>query len=164
MSFHPEHSIHPEYWMRGELEISTDPAKIDIGVVHQFLTNSYWAKGIPLDTVQRSIEHSLCFGVYKGNRQVGFARVITDYATFAYLADVFVLEAHRGQGLSRWLMECIVAHPQLQGLRRWALITRDAHDLYRKSGFTDLQNSQRWMERHDPDVYARNAGADVQKL
>ncbi len=164
MSFHPEHSIHPEHWVRGELEASTDPRKIDIGMVHHFLTNSYWAKGIPLETVRRSIEHSLCFGVYKSNRQVGFARVVSDYATYAYLADVFVLQEHRGQGLSRWLMECIMAHTELQGLRRWALITRDAHDLYRKFGFTDLQNSQRWMERHDPDVYARKAAAGDQKL
>jgi GNAT superfamily N-acetyltransferase len=157
-------SFCSEQWVRGELEISTDPAKIDIAVVHQFLTDSYWAKGIPLETVRRSIEHSLCFGVYKSNRQVGFARVISDYATYAYLADVFILQEHRGQGLSRWLMECIMAHAELQGLRRWALITRDAHDLYRKFGFTDLQNSQRWMERHDPGVYAKNAVAGVQKL
>lgn len=150
-------------WQRDDLEISTDPGKIDIGVVHHFLTNSYWAKGIPLETVRRSVQHSLCFGVYKSNRQVGFARVITDYATYAYLSDVFVLEEHRGQGLSKWLMECIMAHTELQGLRRWALITRDAHDLYRKSGFEEVQAPQRWMERHDPDAYARNAATGVQK-
>lgn len=152
----------PLCWKRDDFEISTDPAKIDIEVVHTFLTNCYWAKGIPMATVRRSIEHSLCFGVYKNGQQVGFARVITDYATYAYLGDVFVLKEHRGQGLSRWLMECIVIHPELQGLRRWALLTRDAHDLYRRFGFTDLQNSQRWMERHDPDVYARIANSGVQ--
>ncbi len=156
-------SFHPEHWMRGEFEISTDPGKIDIGMVHHFLTNSYWAKGIRLETVRRSIEHSLCFGVYSSNRQVGFARVITDYATYAYLADVFILQEHRGQGLSTWLMECMMAHTELQGLRRWALITRDAHDLYRKFGFEEIRSPQRWMERHDPDVYARDAGASVQK-
>ena len=142
-------------WQRDDFEISTDPAKLDIGVVHSFLTNCYWAKGIPLATVLRSIEHSLCFGVYKASRQVGFARVITDHATYAYLADVFIVEEHRGKGLSRWLMECIVGHPELQGLRRWALVTQDAHELYKKFGFEEVSSPQRWMERHDPDVYSR---------
>jgi len=108
-------------WVRGEFEISTDPARIDLATVHNFLTHSYWAKGIPVETAQQSIQNSLCFGVYQGKQQVGFARIITDYATFAYLADVFILEQYRGRGLSKWLMECIVAHPQLQGLRRWML-------------------------------------------
>jgi GNAT superfamily N-acetyltransferase len=150
--------MHPsgkESWANGEFEISTDPARIDLPTVHLFLTNSYWARGIPVETVQQSIQNSLCFGVYRGKQQVGFARVISDYATFAYLADVFILEAHRGCGLSRWLMEFIMAHPQLQGLRRWLLATRDAHGLYQRFGFAVVKNAERWMERHDPEVYAR---------
>ena len=157
-------AFSPMKWLRDGFEISTDPAKLDIGVVHSFLTNCYWAKGIPLATVLRSIEHSLCFGVYKASRQVGFARVITDHATYAYLADVFIVEEHRGKGLSRWLMECIVGHPELQGLRRWALVTQDAHELYEQFGFELLRNPQRWMERHDANVYARKTDTGVQKI
>jgi len=142
-------------WTNGEFEISTDPARIELATVHEFLTNSYWAKGIPVETVRRSIENSLSFGIYQDRRQVGFARVVSDLATFAYLADVFVLEAYRGRGLSKWLMECIVGHPDLQGLRRWMLVTRDAHSLYRQHGFTELKAPERWMEKHDPDVYKR---------
>jgi GNAT superfamily N-acetyltransferase len=123
--------------------------------VHEFLTNSYWAKGIPVETVRRSIVNSLCFGIYHEGRQVGFARVISDRATFAYLADVFVLEPYRGRGLSRWLMECIVGHQDLQGLRRWMLATRDAHSLYRQYGFNFLKAPMAWMEIHSPDIYAR---------
>jgi GNAT superfamily N-acetyltransferase len=143
----------------GEFEILTDPARIDIPLVHRFLTSSYWAKGIPEATVRRSIEHSLCFGVYRGSRQVGFARVISDYATFAYLADVFVVEDFRGKGLAAWMMQCIVEHPELQGLRRWSLLTRDAHELYRKFGFRELSAPERWMERHNPEVYTDRAPA-----
>jgi GNAT superfamily N-acetyltransferase len=150
-------------WWRDDVEVSTDPGKLDIDVVHNFLTNSYWALGVPLETVRRSIQHSLCFGVYKSSRQVGFARVITDFATFAYLADVFVLEAYRSLGISKWLMECIAGHPELQGLRRWALVTRDAHGLYRKFGFEEIHSPQRWMERHDANVYVRRVDNDVQK-
>jgi len=142
-------------WSRGDFEISTDPARINVESVHEFLTNSYWAKGIPLETVQRSVENSICFGMYFAQQQIGFARVISDCATFAYLADVFILPAYRGRGLSKWLMECIVAHPDLQGLRRWMLATRDAHKIYAQYGFTPVQKPDRWMERHDPDVYAR---------
>lgn len=139
---------------RGEYSISTDPARIDLDVVHNYLTNCYWAKGIPRDVVARSIEHSLCFGIYHGSEgQVGFARVISDFATIAYLGDVFVLEAHRGQGLSKWLMECITRHPALQGLRRWILLTRDAHGLYSQFGFTPLKSAEPYMELHRPDVY-----------
>ena len=115
----------------------------------------YWAKGIPRETVVRSLESSLCFGVYCEGKQAGFARVISDFATYAYLGDVFVLEPYRGRGLAKWLMECIVAHPALQGLRRWTLATRDAHGLYAQFGFTPLELSDRWMERHDREVYAR---------
>lgn len=142
-------------WTKGEFEISTDPAQIDLHTVHDFLTNSYWAKGIPVETVQRSIANALCFGIYLEGRQVGFARVVSDRATFAYLADVFVLEPYRGRGLSKWLMECILSHPDLQGLRRWMLATRDAHALYRQYGFTHLKAPDRWMEIHSPDIYAK---------
>jgi GNAT superfamily N-acetyltransferase len=148
-------------WSKGDYEISTDPARIDAVMVHEFLTNSYWAKGIPLETVQLSIENSIPFGVYHGQQLVGFARIISDRATFAYLADVFVLPSHRGRGLSRWLMECIVSHPDLQGLRRWMLATQDAHGLYAKFGFKPIRNSERWMERHDSEIYTRNPGPTV---
>lgn len=137
----------PTEWKRGDYTISYDPERLDLGVVHGFLTTSYWALGVSEDVVRRSIEHSLCFGVYDQESQVGFARVITDRATFAYLADVFILERHRGHGLGKWLIETIVAHPELSGLRRWILVTRDAHDLYRKYGFRELRNPERFMER-----------------
>ncbi len=140
-------------WRRGEYSISTDKGRLDVAVIHGFLTMSYWAAGVPMDVVKRSIEHSLAFGVYKEDQQVGFARIITDYATFAYLGDVFILEPFRGRGLSKWLMEVIVGHPELQGLRRWVLLTRDAHGLYRQVGFSELSNPERYMERHFPDVY-----------
>ena len=139
----------------GSVEIDTDKQRLDLDVIHGFLTACYWAKGIPHDIVQRSIEGSLCFGVYVDDKQVGFARVITDYATFAYVGDVFVLEAYRGRGLSKQLMAAIVSHPQLQGLRRWMLATRDAHGLYAQFGFTPLANPARMMEILKPDVYRR---------
>src|SRR6266498_623668 len=138
---------------RGEFLVSTDPVRLDIEFIHAFLSNSYWAAGIPREVVERSIANSLCFGVYEGDRQVGFARVITDYATFAYLADVFIIESHRGRGLSKFLMECIAQHPKLQGLRRWMPATRDAHELYARFGFTPLTKPDRFMELHNPDVY-----------
>jgi GNAT superfamily N-acetyltransferase len=144
-------------WAKRDFEISTDPSRIDVETVHEFLTNSYWAKGITVDTVQQSIENSLCFGVYYGEQQVGFARIITDRATFAYLADVFILPAYRGRGLSSWLMECIVGHPDLQGLRRWMLATKDAHGLYERFGFTAIRRPERWMEIHHADIYAKAA-------
>jgi GNAT superfamily N-acetyltransferase len=143
-------------WSKGDYEISTDPARIDAVLVHEFLTNSYWAKGIPLETVRLSIENSIAFGVYHDQQLVGFARIISDLATFAYLADVFILPSHRGRGLSQWLMECIVSHPDLQGLRRWMLATKDAHRLYAKFGFTPLKSAGSWMEIHRPDVYAKD--------
>src|ERR1051325_11793001 len=141
-------------WATDEYESSTDPARLDLSMVHEFLTKSYWARGIPLETVRRSVENALSFGIYHGNRQVGFTRVITDRATFAYLADVFVLAPYRGRGLSKWLMACILEHPDLQGLRRWMLVTQDAHGLYRQFGFTELKAPERWMEIHHADVYA----------
>lgn len=147
MSSFPEHQ-------RGEFVISADPTRLELDVIHTFLTNCYWAKGVPRETVVRSIEHSLCFGIYHvSDGQVGFARVISDFATIAYVGDVFVLESYRGRGLSTWMMECIMQHPDLQGLRRWILLTRDAHDLYAKFGFTRLKSADRYMELHRPDVY-----------
>jgi GNAT superfamily N-acetyltransferase len=141
-------------YRRGEFLISTDRERVSLDVVHGFLTNCYWAKGISRDVVERSIEHALCFGIYEeSGAQVGFARVVTDFATVAYLGDVFVLESHRGRGLSKWLMECIVQHPALQNLRRWILLTRDAHGLYSQFGFTPLKAPERYMELHRPDIY-----------
>jgi N-acetylglutamate synthase-like GNAT family acetyltransferase len=151
-----------EEWRRGEYTISTDPARIDLDAVHAFLTASYWAKGIPRDVMAKSIAHSLAFGLYEGDRQIGFARVVTDRATFAYLADVYVLEDHRGRGLGAWLIETVHAHPELQGLRRWVLLTRDAHALYRRAGWTAVAKPERYMERWAPDIYTTNIpGADT---
>ena len=139
--------------------ISTDKSKIDINLVYNYLNQeSYWAKYVPMDIVERSIENSFCFGVYKKEinyaiTQIGFARVITDKATFGYLADVFILEAFRGRGLSKWLMEEIMEHPELQGFRAWMLGTKDAHGLYEKFGFQKLQNSERMMRLALMDGY-----------
>jgi GNAT superfamily N-acetyltransferase len=142
-----------EFW-RGEFLISTEPARLDLNVIYGFLTNCYWAKGIPREIVARSIEHSLCFGVYDGSgAQVGFARVVSDFATVAYLGDVFILESHSGRGLSKWLMECMMRHSALQNLRRWILLTRDAHGLYAQFGFAPVSSPERYMELHRPDVY-----------
>lgn len=137
--------------------ISTERQLLDLDMIHDFLsTKAYWSLKIPKEKVIRSIEHSLCFGVYKDNQQVGFARVISDYSTIAYLGDVFILDSHRGQGLSKQLMEAIMNHPKLQGLRRWILLTGDAHDLYKKFGWKELADSNVWMELHDPNVYQKN--------
>lgn len=146
-------SMQSSEYRKGDFIVSTDRELIDLDVVHEFLTQSYWAAGIPRDVVARSIENSLCFGLYVQSKQIGFARVITDYATFAYIGDVFVLESFRGRGLGRWLMECIMQHPRLQGLRRWSLVTRDAHGLYAHFGFEPLKKPQNYMELHRPDVY-----------
>lgn len=146
----------PTEWERGQLLVSTDPARLDVDTIHSFLARSYWAAGIPREVVERSIRHSLCFGVFDGGDQVGFARVISDHSTFAYLADVFILESHRGRGLGVWLMECIKAHPDLQGFRRWILGTRDAHGLYRKVGFRPLAEPSIYMEIMDREVYSRS--------
>jgi GNAT superfamily N-acetyltransferase len=137
-------------WHRGDYVISTDKHRLDVQFIHDFLSNrAYWARGRSLDVVKRSIDHSLNFGVYKDNQQIGFARVVTDFATFAWLADVFVIDEHRGIGLGLWLIEVIVNHPDLQGLRRWLLATRDAHELYRRAGFSELTTPQIWMERSE---------------
>ncbi len=142
-------------WKKNDYLISTDKSKIDVNAVHHFLSRSYWAEGIPIETVKRSITNSLCFGVYHNEETVGFARVISDFATFAYLADVFILPQERGKGLSKWLMRVIIDHPQLQGLRRFTLATKDAHKLYAQFGFTLFDKPERWMQKHDPDVYKK---------
>jgi GNAT superfamily N-acetyltransferase len=142
-------------WIRGHYRVSTDPKRLDRDVIHGFLSRSYWADGIPREVVDRSIGNSLCFGVFDDDRQVGFARVVTDRATYAYLADVFVLEPHRGRGLSKWLLECVLAHPDLQGLRRWQLATRDAHGLYARYGFEPPADPANLMEIRRPEVYRR---------
>lgn len=145
-----------ETWTRDEFDVSDDRGRIDLPFVHSYLRRSYWAEEVPLEVVVRAVENSLCFGVYGPEGQVGFARVISDFATFAYLADVFVIEEYRGRGLSVWLMECVTAHPRLQGLRRWMLGTRDAHTLYEKTGWTRIApDDGRWMEKADPDIYKR---------
>jgi len=137
-------------WKRGEFLISTDQQRLNIPFVHEFLSSqSYWAKGRSRELVERSIDNSLSFGVFHDNEQIGFARVVTDYATFAWLADVFIIDTYRGQGLGRWLVEVITSHPQLQGFRRWLLATRDAHELYRQVGFRELAEPNRWMERRN---------------
>ena len=143
-------------WRKGDFHITTALDQLDLGVIHGYLAReSYWASGIPRATVEKSIRNSLCFGLFHGKTQIGFARVISDCATFAYLADVFVLSEYRGQGLAKWLMECIMAHPELRSLRRWLLVTRDAHGLYGKSGFTPLAHPERLMEIHSPAIYAQ---------
>ncbi len=138
-----------------EYTISADRNLLDIAIIHGFLQTTYWSKDIPLEIVERAIANSLCFGVYRNNQQVGFARVVSDYATFAYLADVFILEEHRGQELSKRLMQTIMSHPDLQGLRRWMLATRDAHELYKKFGFEALKNPDSLMEITRPGLYLR---------
>jgi GNAT superfamily N-acetyltransferase len=136
-------------YCRDGFSISTDKSKLDVGVIHEYLSErSYWAQGRPLDVVQKAIEHSVCFGVYDGDRQVGFARVVTDYATFAWLCDVFILESHRGCGLGKWLIARVAAHPDLRGLKIFLLATSDAHELYRKyGGFDSLEKPEKWMKR-----------------
>lgn len=134
---------------------STDKSKLNLNYIHQFLTNSYWAKGIPIDLVGQSIKNALCFGIYEDNKQIGFARVITDYTTFAYLADVFVDEAYRGRDLSKTLMTFILSFEEFRMLRRFILATRDAHGLYAQFGFTPLKAPDRFMELHQPDVYQK---------
>ena len=142
-------------WTRDNFSVTCDPAKLDRAVIAQFLSSSYWASGIPPDTVTKSVANSLCFGLFDQDRQIGFARVISDYATIAYLGDVFVLPEYRGLGLAKWLIDCIVSHQELQGLRRWILATRDAHRLYATFGFTPLKRPEIFMEVHDPNVYRK---------
>ncbi|MCD4672614.1 MAG: GNAT family N-acetyltransferase [Anaerolineaceae bacterium] len=148
--------LHTIEFEKGSYTVSTDKSKLDARVIHDFLINSsYWGYGIPLTTVQRAIENSLCFGVYDEEKLVGFARVISDLATSANLQDVFILESHRGRGLAKWLLECIIKHPHLQGLRRWTLATRDAHGLYAQYGFRPLSKPDAFMEMYPSDMYTR---------
>jgi GNAT superfamily N-acetyltransferase len=138
------------------MHISTDPAELDLALIHRFLSeHSTWARGIPRETVERAIANSLCFGGFIGGEQVAFARVISDYATFANLVDVFVLPPHRGQGHAGRLMEAVIAHPRLQGLRRFTLATSDAHGLYAQHGFAPVAKPESHMERYDPNIYQR---------
>jgi GNAT superfamily N-acetyltransferase len=142
-------------WHHEGFTVSDDPGRLDVAVIHGYLRRSYWAENIPLEVVERANRGALCFGLFHGGEQIGFARVITDRATFAYLADVFVLEEWRGRGLSKFLMRCIRAHADLQGLRRWMLATADAHGLYTQFGFSALHQPERLMEIVDRDVYRR---------
>lgn len=140
-------------WHHGEFTVSDGQARLDVAAIHAFLSRSYWAENIPLAVVQRSIARSLCFGLYHEREQIGFARLITDRATFAYLADVFVLEAWRGRGLAKFLMRCVRAHPELQGLRRWMLATADAQPFYEQFGFVSPRQPERLMEIVDRGIY-----------
>ena len=144
-------------WTRGDWTISTRRDRLDLDVIHGFLVRSYWAAGVPRAVVARAVAHSLCFGLYERDAQVGFARLVTDYATFAHVMDVFVLERCRGLGLGKWLVEAMVGCPELQGFRQWTLGTKDAHGLYRRFGFAALGEPENRMERLDRDVYARRA-------
>ena len=141
-------------WTKAEFWIDTDRVNLDVDAIQSFLENdSYWAQTRTREQTETAIANSICFGLYCGERQIGFARVVSDRATFAYIGDVYVLDEFRGQGLSKWLMETIISHPDLQGLRRWVLATRDAHGLYEKYGFHGLVHPERWMERPAPDAY-----------
>lgn len=141
-------------WQRDRFEISTDRSRLQIDVIQRFLSEeSYWAQNRTLEQTRTAIENSVCFGVYDADKQIGFARVISDFATFAYIGDVFVLSEYRGQGISKWLMETMLGHPDLQGLRRWILATKDAHGLYSQYGFHGLKFPERWMELPAPNAY-----------
>ena len=144
---------------RGDYSVSTDTSRMDLDVIHGYLRRAYWCEGIPRETVERSMQHSLCFALFERERQIGFARVVTDYATFAYVCDVFVLESHRGKGLATWLMQCVMSHPDLQGLRRWCLTTRDAHTLYERVGFERTKIPERYMDGVTPDIYKSHTPA-----
>lgn len=136
-------------YRKDNYEISTNKEKLDIFTIHQFLTNSYWSKGITADKVIKSIDNSLCFGAYEGKKQIGFARVVTDYSLFGYLADVFIVEDYRGRGLSKWLIQCILDHPEIKNLKTWMLATKDAHGLYEKFGFNKLEEPEKYMRRRN---------------
>jgi GNAT superfamily N-acetyltransferase len=135
---------------RDQFTISTDPARLDMDVIFDFFTRAYWTKGRPRERTERALANSLVFGVYEGRKQIGIARVVSDYSTFAYIDDVFIHEDHRANGLGKWLIEIVMSHPDLSGIRRWTLITRDAHELYKKYGFNSLANPNGWMEIIQP--------------
>jgi len=139
----------------GALDVDSDKSRLDLALIHAFLVRSHWAQGIPFAVMKKAIDNSLAFGLYRDGSQIGFARIVTDHATFAYLADVFVIEGERGQGLGRHLVETVLAHPELQGLRRWLLVTRDAQNLYRRCGFKAPPGSYSFLERVDREVYVR---------
>ncbi|PTR00662.1 acetyltransferase (GNAT) family protein [Nitrosomonas nitrosa] len=143
-------------WQQGDFTVTDNREDLDIEVIHGFLCReSYWAEHIPRATVEKAMAHSLCFGLYHAGKQIGFARAVSDHATFAYLADVFVLSDYRGRGLGKWLVSCILIHPELQGLRRWMLATLDAHGLYEQNGFVPLRHPEWFLEIHYPDIYCR---------
>lgn len=139
----------------GDILVTTDPLRLDLDAIHGFLVGSYWAAGIPREVVERSVRHSICFGAFDGDRQVGFARVISDRATYAYMSDVFVLPSHRGRGIGKRLMACVTSHPELQDLRLWTLFTRDAPGLYRHYGFGEARYADRLMEKRAERSYAQ---------
>jgi len=140
-------------WLRDEFTVTCDPNRMDRELVSTFLASTYWAQNIPHSIVDKSMDGSMCFALLEADRQIGFARVITDRATIAFLADVFILPEYRARGLGTWLIECVLKHPELQGLRRWILVTRDAHELYRKFGFQPLARPEGFMELHNLDIY-----------
>ena len=142
-------------WKQGEFIVTDRREDLDIETIHNFLRESYWAKGIPRPIVEKAVNNSLCFGLYHNSKQVGFGRAVSDHATFAYLTDVFVVPAYRGRGLGKWLVSCIIGHSELQGLRRWMLATLDAHKLYEQNGFIPLRKPEWFMEINDPDIYQR---------
>ncbi len=144
-----------EEYIKESYLVSTDKNKLDVFVVHSYLKKSYWAEDIPIEILNKGIENSLCFGVYNNHQQIGFARVITDYSTFAYLADVFILEKERGRGLSKFLMECILKHKHLQGLRNFCLMTKDAHSLYARYGFKNIPHPENFMANKIENIYKK---------
>ena len=161
------HSLTYSLTMPPYYSITTDPSSFDYERIHDFLSRqSYWARGIPMDVMKKSIKNSLSFSIFYEEEQVGFARVVTDYATFAWLGDVFIDEGHRGKGLGKWLMETIHKHPDVQSLRRWILATSDAHGLYQKWGYTPLAKPGLYMERYEPEIYRKassiNPDADAE--
>jgi GNAT superfamily N-acetyltransferase len=137
-------------WTKNTFTISDEPERLQLEVIVDSLARAYWSNQRPRAVIEKSLKHSLCFGVYENQTQIGFARVVSDHATFAYLADVFILESYQGHGLGKWLVQTILEHPDLQGLRRWILATRDAHGLYAQFGFTALENPDRYMTKFDP--------------
>lgn len=141
---------------KGQYSITTDLRKLDLDAIHAFLSRSFWAEGIPKETMAKAIGNSLCFGLFDGSNQIGFARVVTDRATYGYLCDVYVLETHRGRGLGKWLIETVMTHPDLQGLRRFQLVTRDAHGLYSRHGFDAPSSPHRHMEIFRHGMYLEN--------